>query len=384
MTQEQEADRLREASALRRILAGAARNAPREQSADRVIGGVIVRVAQDRLALPVTVSSARESRLGLAEISDVVPDLALILSIEGPGDSLGLLTVDPGFLEALVQMLTMGRLRRASSVARRPTRTDAAMTLDFVDSVLKGIEAAFEASESLVWAGGFRYATMIEDRRGLITLLEDIPYRVWQIEMQLGADPGRVGTLHWIVPEQGQGRRGVSRPAIASAADGNGTTELWNRQLSRTVMASKVRLDAVLHRMTLPLSVVMGFRAGAEIPLPEDALSRMWVEAGNRRLMTARLGQQKGYRAVRLTDPSEEEEPKAEEFAPPKRHTQSPEMDFDLAPDLGGGLALSGFGMAAPEAGDLRSGIGDVDAVLGTEMPMSDDEIGAALRRFAG
>ena len=57
----------------------------------------------------------------------------------------------------------------------------------------------------------------------------------------------------------------------------------------------------MLARLTLPLADVLNFRAGSVLALPQAALDRISLEGlGGRSLAEARLGQNRGMRAIRL------------------------------------------------------------------------------------
>ena len=60
---------------------------------------------------------------------------------------------------------------------RKPTRTDAAMVAGLIDAALAGLEQALLQEADLVWAGGFRYASFLDDARP-IGLLRITSYNV--------------------------------------------------------------------------------------------------------------------------------------------------------------------------------------------------------------
>ncbi len=299
------------------------------QTPERAISQALARVAQDSFDLPLQVGSARESRMSLAELPEILPDLALLAVIEGPGEGLGLVALAPETLAALIEAQTMGQLAKAAPAPRRPTRIDAAMAADFIDGVLSAIEEGLAGTAALLWAGGFRYASYLDDPRPLGLLLEDISYRVWQVELELGTGLGRTGGLIWAVPAVGRGALGAARAASTGApgaegAGGGPPPDLqaevqWSAALERSVSAAPAVLDAVLHRVTLPLSAVLGLRVGTDLPLPMDALEHLTVEAGERRrISSARLGQLRGYRAVRLVEDQDEEADEMTDAAMPR------------------------------------------------------------------
>jgi flagellar motor switch protein FliM len=279
---------------------------------DRAITQALAKVAQDSFGLPLQVTAARESRMSLADLPEALEDLSLLAMIEGPGEALGLMVLPPATLSALIEMQTMGQLAKSAPAPRRATRIDASMAADFIDAVLVQIGDFLAETEAVIWAGGFRYASYLDDPRPLGLLLEDIGYRVWSLQLELGAGGMRQGGLLWVVPANGRGthlRRNPGQTALAATAEGIASAAAeraaqeaaWGKQMQGTVMGTQAVIEAVLHRVSLPLSAVMALRPGLDIPLPSDALEHLRLEgAGRRRLSLGRLGQSRGMRAVRV------------------------------------------------------------------------------------
>lgn len=366
----------------RKAEAGKPDGAAQPVNAERALTGALMQVAQDMFGLPVQVRAVQESRRTLADLPEALADLSLLAVLEGPGEGLGLMALPPETCAALIEVQTMGTLAKAPPAPRKPTRIDAAMMADFIDALLSHVEEALAETEAVIWAGGFRYASYLDDPRPLGLLLEDVGYRVWQIELGFGAAGERSGKLLWAVPVNGHGqalRRHPGQGSEGGFAVGPAQEEAeWLGRLETSVMGAPAVLDAVLHRVTLPLAAVMGFRPGMQVPLPEDALEAITVEgSGRRRLSLARLGQHRGQRAVRLI--GEEDTVAAAPAAPKKvvpppfdtgdspfvgRPVAAPKVALDridsaaydppAAMGLGGsdlaplGVALDGFGAGEP------------------------------------
>lgn len=352
-------------------------------NAERALTQALTKVAQDMFGLPLQVRGLRESRRTLADLPEALEDLSLLAILEGPQEGLGLMALPPETCAALIEVQTMGVLAKAAPAPRKPTRIDATMMADFVDAVLHTIEEALAETEAVIWAGGFRYASYLDDPRPLGLLLEDISYRVWQAELGFGLGGQRTGKLLWAVPVNGHGHALRRYPGAAEGAEGEGfgspaqEEAEWQGRLETSVLGAPAVLEAVLHRVTLPLAAVMGFHPGVQLPLPDDALENIGLEgAGRRRLSAARLGQHRGQRAVRLImgEAEARAEPPAsapKKVVPPpfetgdspfagKRLMPPPKgaLDridssaYDLAPAAGEGpppgVALDGFGAAEP------------------------------------
>ncbi len=371
-------------------------------TAERAIVQALSKVAQDLYDLPVQVRSIRESRRTLADLPEALDELSLLAILEGPEEGLGLIALPPATLSALIEVQTMGNLGKTTPAPRKPTRIDASMAADYIDAVMAMIEETLAETEAVVWAGGFRYASYLDDPRPLGLLLEDMGYRLWQIELGFGAGAERHGGLIWAVPVNGRGQSLRRAPGAGAGAEmspppsaGQEEAE-WGNRLETSVLGAPTQLDAVLHRVTLPLAAVLGLRPGQHLPLPEDALENLTLEgSGRRRLSAARLGQHRGMRALRLIEPEAEApapqaapEPKSRRIVPPpfeagaspfadRKPARKPKAPLDRIdspaydPAMAEPSTAAGLGL-----GDL--GTGDFGADL-PPLGMALDGFGAAL-----
>ena len=313
----------------RKAEAGRAVPETQPMTASRALGQALAKTAQDDMALPLRVAQLNERRLSLAELPEALADRALLAVLEGPSEGLGLAAVAPSLLSALIEMQTMGKLAAAPPPPRRPTRTDAAMIAEFLDHALEGFEQAIAELPDVVWAGGFRYASYLDDPRPLGLMLDDAGFRVLQIELALGPGGARRGDLLLAFPAIGRGPAPRSAPgpdghdapheqgALADAAR-------WKADMERAVQQVPATLDAVLHRLTLPLSAVLAFSEGTELPVPLAALEELRLEGlGGRLVGRGRLGQNRGFRAVRLAAETEDTAPTPAD-PPPFANTETP------------------------------------------------------------
>ncbi|MFZ1468915.1 MAG: FliM/FliN family flagellar motor switch protein [Paracoccaceae bacterium] len=258
------------------------------------------RAARDCTGLMVEVSGMTVQRRSLAELLELPPERGLLALLDGPQGGLGLIVLSPEVLGALIEMQTTARVSAVAPLQRRPTRTDAAMVAPVVDRALEELDSLLAEEADLVWAGGFRYASFLEDPRPLGLLLEDHPYRVLTAQLSLAAG-ARSGSLILALPAEGRGLR----PALKSgASDGvqPGASHSFAEAISEAVMSADCTLQAVLGRLTLPLSAVMTLKVDQVLQLPNAALERIGLEGGDgTRVAMAQLGQQTGMRAVRLS-----------------------------------------------------------------------------------
>ncbi|MGB3313106.1 MAG: hypothetical protein WBB85_01740 [Albidovulum sp.] len=167
---------------------------------EKALGQALAKAAQDMMKLPLRMATGREGRMSLAEVIECLPDRALLALLEGPEEGLGLMVLAPEVLASLIEMQTTGKISAGTVTARRPTRTDAAMSAPFVDRVLGELEVLLAADAAIIWAGGFRYASYLEDARPLGLLMEDTGYRVFRLTLDFGEDTARQGAFLLALP----------------------------------------------------------------------------------------------------------------------------------------------------------------------------------------
>ncbi len=283
----------------RKIAAAKAVLAEGGPGADRGWRLGLARAARDRLSLSVEVTALTMQRLSLAELLELPPHHALIAVLQGPAESMGLLILSPPVLAAMIEAQTLGKVSTSPLASRKPTRTDAAMVAPTLDAALEGLEQALAQEADLHWAGGFRYASFLDDPRPLGLLLEDIDYRVLTADLSLGLG-ARQGAVILALPAVGKGAMPAAAVSGPDAAAQSGL--VFAQALAEQVEETACVLDAVVSRVSLPLNRVLGLKVGEVIPLLRAAIDRIQVEGmDGRRLAEGRLGQNRGMRAIRLT-----------------------------------------------------------------------------------
>jgi len=282
----------------RKIAAARAQMAEGGPGADRGWRLALARAARDCLGLPLEVTALAMQRASLAELLELPPSQALIAVLQGPAEGMGLLILSPPVLAAMIEAQTLGKVATAPIASRKPTRTDAAMVAPTLDAALEGLEQALAQEADLHWAGGFRYASFLDDPRPLGLLLEDIDYRVLTADLSLGLG-ARHGAVLLAVPAQGKGVLPVV--ALAGPDTAAQTGQAFAQALADQLDAVSCVLDAVVSRVSLPLARVMALKVGEVITLPRAAIDRISFEGlDGRALAEGRLGQNRGMRAIRL------------------------------------------------------------------------------------
>lgn len=343
----------------------------------------VAKAGQDMFHLPVAVTEAVEFRASLADLPERLVDRALLAVMEGPGGGLGLVALSPEVVTTLIEMQTTKRIGAAEVAPRRPTRTDAAMSARFIDRVMEEFGLLLAANPAIVWAGGFRYDSFLDDPRPIGLLLEDTVYRVLRLTLGLGAEAARRGTLLFAVPAEGRGA--MPRPAGGAAAAGGEKAAPvpadWAGRMERAVLGARAGIGAVLDRVSLPLSAVMAFAPGAIVPIAAGALALVRIEGQGRRLLaTGRLGQCQGNLALRLNGWAEGADPSGAEAdstgagpggtagrlfqgaAAPSTRAAAPRSPPDGAPPLDTEGAPAEDAPASAVAADVSGGVGPAEA----------------------
>lgn len=293
--------------------------------ADRGWRLALARAARDMMGLDLEFRKLAVTRASLAEVLEVAPEKALVALLDGPERGLGVLMMAPAVTAALIEMQTMGRLAAQETPPRKPTRIDAAMVAGLIDRALVGLEANLAEEVDLIWAGGFRYASHLEDVRPLALLLEDEPFRMLTANLAFSTI-GRGGSLILVLPAQGRG----SVPLGQSAEDG--TAPQFAAALAEQVLGAGASLDGVIGRLRLSLGRIMALQPDEVLALPSAALDAISLETvEGRSLARARLGQNRGMRALKLYETDSDRRTAPMATAQPMVHLASePDHTADL------------------------------------------------------
>ena len=287
---------------IRRKLGAARADIPRDGDGrpgpDKAWRLALARAARDRVKLALDVSRLTLDLRSLTEILELAPERGLIAVLEGPMQALGVILLGPDVLAGMIEAQTTGVVTKAAAPERRPTRTDAAMAAGLIDGALEELERGLQGQDDGDWAIGYRYSSVLEDIRPLGLLLDDIPCRVLRAEVSL-AFGAKSGTIFMALPAV-RPQSGANPVEGAQAVTEAGE---FGRALAAQIMAADSQLDGVLARVSLTLAQVMDFELGALVPLGATSLDRISLEGlDGRKLWEGRLGQNRGLRAVRLTE----------------------------------------------------------------------------------
>lgn len=266
-----------------------------------VLGGWVVslaRAARDAIGLELVADRSVAGRCSLAELLERRMERALIILLAGREDSLALLVISAEAMAGMIEMQTIGRLSSSPPLARLPTQTDAAMVAGLVDRALDDLDHSMTEALETDWPGGYRYASYLETARPLGLLLEDVAYKVFETDVSLGAGT-RKGNILLAIPADGKRPKPKATPEQSNLAQ----SLVFKAALTEQVMVSDAAIDAVLASVSMPLQTLLGFDIGDQIPLGKASLDQITLRGlDGAQVFSGKLGQNKGMRAVRLSE----------------------------------------------------------------------------------
>lgn len=282
------------------------------------------RVAEKLLHLPVFAQQVQIREVSPAELPELFPEWSLFAIVEGRSDSLGVMALCPQFLTSIIEMQATGRVSSRAVPARRPTRTDATIAAEFVNSFLGELGRYLPDPQELPDFASYRYATYLDDPRPLGLMLDDIPFSLLSMEFRAGAGGQRDCTLHLALPARAQAHAGfaLQLPQMEeeelAPVPAPPSPEL-SEALASAVQHAPVDLVGILARRKLSLQVLRGLTAGSLIPLPGKSIDQIRLETpGGQLIAQGRLGEAEGQYALRLrTETGGEDGVDAQDTSPP-------------------------------------------------------------------
>ncbi|MBM9595683.1 FliM/FliN family flagellar motor switch protein [Roseitranquillus sediminis] len=250
---------------------------------------IAVPQAADKAASLVAMTrSVTEERVVRDALVEDLPPGALLTLLEGPAERYGLAILDAQILGGLIEALTSGRVTARQAEPRKATATDAMLCADMLDALLEEFERSLSQMPEPPAYSGYRYAAPLVDARAATMTLAEGPYQVFRLELDLGggAKCGALTVAFPVAPQSG-----------ATAPDQRAFSAAFQAQ----ILGAPASVDAVLHRARVPIATVSEWQVGDVVPVPLSALAAVTLEtAEGEVLATARLGQQGGFRAIRI------------------------------------------------------------------------------------
>lgn len=251
-----------------------------------------VRRAADReLGIDLRVDDCAAGDLDLAQsVGGIEPD-DLVIALDRGGQMAGFVVIPMVLWSAVVELQTVGAIFHTAGAGRAPTGTDAALCSPFLTRLLDELSATSGGAVFETWYAGIKLGARLR----VLRLIE--------LTLPSGLYHEAAFTLH--LPEQTDTQplhlRLITRPAeppapSAPPARGGGQVA--------AALGAPVKLEAILHRFELPLSVLKTLEPGTTVPLDGATVGSLHLEASDRRpVCAARLGRIGAYRALRLEQP---------------------------------------------------------------------------------
>ncbi|WP_167620132.1 FliM/FliN family flagellar motor C-terminal domain-containing protein [Paracoccus ravus] len=267
------------------------------QAAGRALGR-----AADRLhRLPVFIERVDIQPASLAEISEILPERAL-LAVIGLRDSFGVVALCTATMTALIEIHAIGRVTSRPVQNRAPTRTDAALCAEFVNALLVELGREMPAGHDLQRAGDYRYVSYLSDPRPLSLMLEDVDLLRVSASYRIGLGGQREGKLILVVPATHSAVIAAQpAPPAALEAPQEPDDAPAKQSLEKAVDQARIRLNGILCRRALSLAFLQEMSVGSIIPLTPNALDNVALETDLGQVVArGRLGENEGFHAIRL------------------------------------------------------------------------------------
>ncbi len=266
---------------------------------------------------------------GGLELGDIMGEAGLVIPCPAPDESEGYLALSGGGLTALVEKTTTGKISEGEGEPRAASTIDRLLCHGFLERFLEAWRELMEDSSHEGWLEGYAPADRMIAPEVLGMSVVDVPYRIHTIQAKF--DGGRDVTFWAALPQ--------TRPQAAGAAEPQDTgraVEDWAKDWRAAVLESPAELEAVLCKLELTLDEVRRWAPGDHVPIPSSALSTVTIGRRNGPCVaTARLGQARGVRALRLNEISSQRAPQAtaRKETPPEALAHNPQ-GFEDRPGL--------------------------------------------------
>ena len=147
----------------------------------------LAKAADEDLSLALAVIGATQSKCQGDALSEVLNADDLFLMLDGARGALGGAALAEGFVAALVQQQTIGRVSPVSEGGRRLTTTDAALCAPLVESLFERAYQLLETDKDRAVIGQFKFGARCEDLRLFQLALEEPEYIVIKLTVDVAA-----------------------------------------------------------------------------------------------------------------------------------------------------------------------------------------------------
>lgn len=342
-------------SVVRRMVRPAA-GAPAPVAPTTILARALRRACDKSGGVDVHVADAGERELGFDEALALIEADDLLIELTHGGNLAGCVALSAELRAAIVEAQTLGQVNPRKAEPRPSSGADAALCMATLMQFSDEVRAEAGGTTIEGWLDGIVLGQRLNSPRLLELTLTDETLGVLELVCKI-VGTKREGRLFFLLPLPD------SAPPSEKELDKD-WLRLW-RPVAQSVPA---KLEAVLHRMVLGLSQVENFEVGDVLPLTGAQVTDLRLLDGTGAVVSkGRLGQIKGFRAMRVEPPPVQEMsdlsgaavaamPEMPMDAPALEETSPEAMpDFDVG---AGGFDLA----AAPDfVADGQSGAGAPD-----------------------
>lgn len=292
----------REAPALGTLPVAFAEPVPPVQAPDRMVAVALGRAADKLYGLPVHVEGVKFQTILPDELPELCQERSLLAVVHGRNDKLGVVALCPNVVASLIEMQATGRVTSRPVVPRKPTRTDAAISAEFINLLLTELGHEILGRDGALGFSGFSYASHLDNPRPLLLMLDDAPLSGVTIQFRIGQAGQREGSILLALPQAEHSAFPAFAPEIPLVAEAPTLPLMPPAQgdLRDAVQAAPVDLVGILCRKRMTLQQLQHLRPGDMIRLPGDAIQKARLETlHGQLLLTGKLGEAEGFFAIR-------------------------------------------------------------------------------------
>lgn len=233
---------------------------------------------------------------GIGALAELVGEAALLIPCAAPDGAEGFVALSHGGMTGLVEKTTTGRIAQSEPDPRPASSIDHLLCRGFVERYFEAWSELLSGTSHEAWVGGYAPAEMMIQPDVLSVSAPDIAYRAFVVRARFD---GLRDAAFWVALPQNRPRAQQQ----VEPTEGERSVGEWAKDWREAVLESPAELDAVLCKLELSLDEVRRWAPGDRVPVPLSALSS--VTLGRRNgpaVATARLGQARGVRALRLNE----------------------------------------------------------------------------------
>ncbi|MFY0619140.1 FliM/FliN family flagellar motor switch protein [Shimia sp.] len=272
----------------RKAVDGSTEHQARAMSPNKAMRLGFALAAEKGMDLALDVTKVSHARLPHRALQATLDEQSLLAILEGQNGEPGALAVDMQVLAGLVEHQTLGQVIPKPVSDRAPTRVDAALITPFMeDALMRFVRMLAEEGEAPYWLQHYKFGAMAIDTRTLSLAMTAQDYHMFVLDISL-ARGKKTGTMALIFPDIQVLVEETPEDDISDA-----------EKFQSTIKQASTTLNAVIGKLSMPISSVQAFQVGEVLTLPEDPMrTAKLVSLTGEEVADVRIGQLDGMRAV--------------------------------------------------------------------------------------